>query len=101
MTTYEVGKVLAYSAVEGRISLLMRTFPHPMGIAIDRDHMALLCQNQIWFLRNHPELIEQQSGKRLPYDALYVPRNSHVTGDIAGHEIAWVGDGRASLFAHA
>lgn len=94
VTTYQAGKLLAFSSVNGRLKLLMRSFPHPMGMAVDRHRMALLCQNQIWFLANRTDLVDQQSGQRLPYDSLYVPRRSHVTGDIAGHEIAWgAGDG--------
>ncbi|MFG0329680.1 MAG: TIGR03032 family protein [Phycisphaerales bacterium] len=87
-TTYQAGKLLAFSSNEGRLSLLMRSFPHPMGIAVRPDRMALGCQYDVWFLRNHPELVDR-SGERVGYDSFFVPRRSHVLGDIALHEIAW------------
>lgn len=87
-TTYQAGRVLAFSSREGRCSLLMRAFEHPMGIAIADDQLALMCKNQIWFMRNQTDLISAD-GTRPDYDAYFVPRHAHVTGDIAGHEIAW------------
>lgn len=88
-TTYQAGKLLAFSGLNGRSSLLIRSFPHPMGITVERERMALLCQHSVWELANQPGLVDQSSGERVPYDAYYVPRRAHVTGDIAGHEIAW------------
>ena len=87
-TTYQAGHVLAFSAVDGRSSLLIRAFPHPMGLAVAKGYLGLLSRNQVWEFINQPDLVDR-SGGRVPYDAYYVPRRSHVTGDIAGHEIAW------------
>lgn len=88
VSTYQIGKLLAFSSVQDRCSLLMRSFPHPMGIAFHGDKLALLCKNQIWHLVNRPDLYDR-AGQRVAYDKFYIPRWSHVTGDIAGHEIAW------------
>ena len=87
-TTFQAGRVLSFSGNGGRCSLLMRAFAHPMGLAVDAQRMALVCGNQVVHLVNQTDLIDQE-GKRPQYDAFYVPRRMHVTGDIAGHEAAW------------
>lgn len=87
-TTFQAGRVLSFSGAGGRCSLLMRAFQHPMGLAVDAERMALVCGNQIVHLVNQTDLVDQE-GKRPQYDAFYVPRRTHVTGDIAGHETAW------------
>ena len=87
-TTYQAGRVLAFSSNGAKCSLLMRAFPHPMGIAVQDGRMALVCKNQIWFMVNQTDLVAED-GKRPQYESYYIPRRSHVTGDISGHEIAW------------
>jgi len=87
-TTFQAGRVLSFSGNGGRCALLMRAFAHPMGLAVDAQRMALVCGNQVVHLVNQTDLVDQE-GKRPEYDAFYVPRRMHVTGDIAGHEAAW------------
>ncbi len=87
-TTFQAGRVLSFSGNGGRCSLLLRAFNHPMGMAVNADRMALVCNNQVLHLVNQADLIDQE-GKRPEYDVFYVPRRMHVTGDIAGHEAAW------------
>lgn len=87
-TTFQAGRVLSFSGNGGRCSLLLRAFNHPMGMAVDAERMALVCNNQVVHLVNQTDLIDQE-GKRPEYDAFFVPRRMHVTGDIAGHEAAW------------
>jgi len=62
-----------------------------MGIAVDSRQLTIGTRNQIWFLRNAPDIAPQvePAGQ---HDACFVPRSSHVTGDIGVHELAWVGD---------
>ncbi len=87
-TTFQAGRVLSFSGHGGRCSLLMRAFTHPMGLALAPDRMALVCGNQVVHLVNQTDLVDQE-GRRPDYDAYFVPRRMHVTGDIAGHEAAW------------
>src|SRR6185436_10771933 len=44
-----------------------------------------------WEFRNAPAIapLVEPAGR---HDACFVPRTSHVTGDIAVHELAWAGD---------
>jgi uncharacterized protein (TIGR03032 family) len=70
--------------------MLVRTFDRPMGLAVDGGRLALGCRNQVWVFRNAPDIAPQvePTGR---HDACFVPRSSHVTGDIAVHELAWAG----------
>jgi uncharacterized protein (TIGR03032 family) len=88
VSTYQANKLLVVRAAGGGISTLVRTFERPMGIATDARRLALGTRDQIWFMRNAPDIAPrvEPAGR---YDACFVPRSSHVTGDLGVHEIAW------------
>ena len=88
VTTYQANKLLVVRAAQGGLSTLVRTFERPMGLAVDACRMALGTRNQIWFLRNVPDIAPRIEPTGL-HDACYLPRSSHVTGDIGVHELAW------------
>jgi uncharacterized protein (TIGR03032 family) len=91
VTTYQANKLLVVRAAPGGLSTLVRTFERPMGLAVDARRLALGTRNQIWFLRNAPDIAPrvEPAGQ---HDACYLPRSCHVTGDIGVHELAWAGD---------
>ena len=62
-----------------------------MGLAVDARRLALGTRNQVWFLRNAPDIAPrvEPAGQ---HDACFLPRSCHVTGDIGVHEIAWSAD---------
>ena len=64
-----------------------------MGIAAAPDRFALGTRTEVWDLRDMPDVAPKLEPRR-PHDACYLPRNRHVTGDIAIHELAFA-DGRA------
>jgi len=88
VTTYQSGRViLLRTAPDGTLNTHLRAFNRPMGVAVVGDRIALGTDRSIWWLRNQPDL-----AARLPdgtHDACYVPRSSHITGDVAIHELAW------------
>jgi uncharacterized protein (TIGR03032 family) len=88
VSTYQANKLLVARAAGGGLSLLVRTFDKPMGIAADARRLALGTRNQIWLLRNAPDIAPrvEPAGQ---HDACFLPRSSHVTGDIGVHELAW------------
>lgn len=90
VSTYQANKLLAVRAQPGGLSILVRTFDRPMGIAADAGRLALGARDQLWLLRDAPDL-----APRLPppgrHDACFLPRSCHVTGDIGVHEVAWAG----------
>jgi uncharacterized protein (TIGR03032 family) len=91
VTTYQANKLLVVRAAQGGLSTLVRTFERPMGLAVDGRRLALGTRNQVWFLRNAPDIAArvEPAGQ---HDACYLPRSCHVTGDIGVHELAWAGD---------
>jgi uncharacterized protein (TIGR03032 family) len=91
ISTYQANKLLVARATGEGVSMLVRTFERPMGLAVDDRKLTIGTRSQIWFLRNAPDIAPQvePAGQ---HDACFVPRACHVTGDIGVHELAWVGD---------
>jgi len=88
VSTYQANKLLVVRAAQGGLSTLVRTFERPMGLAVDGRRLALGTRDQIWFLRNAPDIAPRIEPAGL-HDACFLPRTCHVTGDIAIHEMAW------------
>jgi uncharacterized protein (TIGR03032 family) len=86
VSTYQANKLLAVRASGPGLSTLVRTFDKPMGLAVDARRLAIGTRNQIWFLRNAPDIAPRVEPAGT-HDACFVPRSSHVTGDIGVHEI--------------
>lgn len=88
VSTYQANKLLAVRVQGQALSVLVRTFDRPMGIAVDARRLTLGTRNQIWTLRNAPDIAPriEPSGA---HDACFLPRAAHVTGDIGVHEMAW------------
>ncbi len=91
VTTYQANKLLVVREAQGGLSTLVRTFDQPMGLAVDGRRLALGTRNQIWLLRNAPDIAPRIEPVGL-HDGCFLPRSCHVTGDIRGHEIAWAGE---------
>jgi uncharacterized protein (TIGR03032 family) len=91
VTTYQANKLLVARVAGDGLSTLVRTFDRPMGLAVGGERLALGCRDQIWEFRNAPGIapLVEPAGQ---HDACYVPRCSHVTGDIGVHELAFAGD---------
>ena len=91
VSTYQANKLLVARATGDGLSMLVRTFERPMGLAVDAHRLTIGTRNQIWFLRNAQDIAAQvePAGQ---HDACFLPRSSHVTGDIGVHEMAWGGD---------
>lgn len=91
VSTYHANKLLVVRGSGNGISILVRTFERPMGLAVDAQWLSIGARNQIWFLRNAPDIASQVE-PAATHDACFLPRSSHVTGDIGVHEIARVGE---------
>src|SRR5438270_71179 len=91
VSTYQANKLLVARADGGGLSTLVRSFERPMGMAVSAGRLALGTHNAIWLLRNAPDIAArvEPAGR---HDACFLPRSCHVTGDIAVHELAWIGE---------
>ena len=88
VSTYQAGKLIVLRADGENINTHFRMFSKPMGIAANRERIAIGCASQIWELHNMPAVANKLDppGK---HDACYIPRKVSVTGDIDIHEMAW------------
>lgn len=91
VSTYQANKLLVVRAQSGGLSTLVRGFDRPMGLAADLRRLAIGTRKEVWFLRNAPDIAPRIEPAEM-HDACYLPRSSHITGDIGIHEIAYAGD---------
>ncbi len=90
VSTYQAGKLIMVRADGEHINTHFRSLTKPMGIAYHNSQVAIGCAAEVWTYRNIPAV----AGRLDPpqrNDAVYVPRQQVVTGDIDIHEMNWVG----------
>lgn len=90
LSTYQAGKVAMIGWDGRQVTLLMRQFDKPLGLAVQGRHLALATRHSIELFADAPLLaydyLEDQPGR---YDALYLPRVSYHTGDLHVHDVAF------------
>ncbi|MEG4444008.1 TIGR03032 family protein [Microcoleus sp. AT9_B5] len=91
ISTYQAGKLIVLRADNNTINTHFRSFDRPMGLAVDLEKLAIGTAYQIIELRNVPAVAPKLEpiGK---HDACYLPRRTHITGDIDIHEMAYAND---------
>ena len=62
-----------------------------MGIAVRADSIAIGTGREIWDFRNDRKLAKRLAPAGT-YDACFLPRSLHVSGDIRIHELAFAGE---------
>src|SRR5438105_3551204 len=91
VTTYQAHKLVILRSRGGILNAHFSDVPRPMGLAADPIRLAVGTQHQVRHYRNMTPLPSRLGPPGL-YDACYLPRGSHVTGDIDIHEMTWAGD---------
>lgn len=92
VTTYQACRTLLFSSSSpSKLSMLMRTIPKPTGIALGKRFLAVASKYQIWLFAGAKNL-RNKEGEVRPNDINFLPRYSHVTGNIDAHELAWHND---------
>ena len=90
-TTYRAGKLFLIGLKDdGHLSVFERSFQRCMGLAAHGSTLVMSSLYQVWRFEN----VAIQGGAPEGYDALYVPRVGHVTGDLDIHDIAVDASGR-------
>lgn len=91
LTTYQTGKIFLIGVQpDGRLSIFERTLERIMGMHAAPQSLHVSTLYQIWRFHNTLKAGETFNG----YDAVYIPRESRITGDLDIHDIAVDGDGR-------
>lgn len=93
VTTYQAGKLVVLRPDGGVLNTHYRTFARPMGLAADRNRLALGAASEIVEFYNMPAAARRLADPPR-HDAVYLMRRRHVTGAIDVHEMAFDGDGR-------
>src|SRR5262245_46017059 len=88
VTTYQAGKLVMLRPDGERLNTHFRSFSKPMGLALDRDRLAIGTSVEIWEYHNAPAVAHhlEPAGS---HDACFLPRSSVCTGDVQIHEMAW------------
>jgi uncharacterized protein (TIGR03032 family) len=98
VTTYQAGKLVMVRDEGDHLNAHFRAFAAPMGLALRGDRLAVGTSLQVWEYRDVPAAAAKVDGPRRP-DACFLPRRSHVTGNVQIHEMAW-GEGEDLWFVN-
>ncbi|MGO9469580.1 MAG: TIGR03032 family protein [Isosphaeraceae bacterium] len=88
VTTYQAGKLVMVRDEGDHLNTHFRAFQAPMGMAISGDRLAFGTTIQVWEFVDVPAVAArlEPPGR---HDACFLPRSSHITGNIQIHEMAW------------
>src|SRR5262245_35355995 len=90
VSTYQAGKLVVISPSGDKPEFAFHSFERAMGVAVGPDRLAVGARTQVWLLRSAPQIAARLASRG--YDACYLTRVAHYTGDIHIHEMAWVGE---------
>jgi uncharacterized protein (TIGR03032 family) len=88
VTTYQAGKLVLVRDEGDHLNTHFRVFKAPMGMALHGDRLAIGGGIQVWEYVNVPAVAARLDPPGR-HDACYLPRSSHVTGNIQVHEMAF------------
>jgi len=92
VSAYQSNRLLLVGSRQDQsVSLDQQHFPRAMGLAWQSGSLFVACRSRIWRLENVLAPGQTANGD---FDALLVPRNAQVTGDVDAHELAIDGEGR-------
>jgi uncharacterized protein (TIGR03032 family) len=95
VTTYQAGKLVMVRDEGDCLNTHYRSFPSPMGLALaDGGRMlAVGTTLQVWEFRDVPDVARRLDPPGR-HDACFLPRASHVTGNVLIHEMAYGAGGQ-------
>lgn len=88
VTTYQAGKLVVVRAEGDHLNAHFRPFDAPMGLALEGARLAIGTRIQVWQYVDVPAVAARLEPPER-HDGCFLPRSSHVTGNIQGHEMAW------------
>src|SRR5260370_19975886 len=90
VTTYQAGKLVMVRDEGDHLNTHYRTFKAPMGLALADGgaKFAIGTTIQVWEFRDVPDVAHRLEPAGA-HDACFLPRSSHVTGNVLIHEMAY------------
>ena len=90
LTTYQGQRVGLIGFDGKRVSPLLREFPTPMGLSVHQEILALATRTQVILFASAGVLAASYpDAPPNTYDAIYLPRVTHHTGDLRVHDVAF------------
>jgi len=89
ISTYQTGHLVVVAAHQGRLMLTFHGFDRAMGVAVKPGCISVCTRTDVWFVRSVPDIAVHLE-PRGQFDACFLARTAHFTGDIQAHESAWV-----------
>src|SRR6266849_4939734 len=95
VTTYQAGKLAMVRDEGDRLNTHYRTFQSPMGLALANGgaKLAIGTTIQVWEFRDVPDVARRLEPAGT-HDGCFLPRSSHVTGNVLIHEMAYGAGGQ-------
>jgi uncharacterized protein (TIGR03032 family) len=90
VTTYQAGKLVVARDEGDHLNTHYRSFKAPMGLALTDGgaKLAIGTTLQVWEFRDVPDVARRLEPAGT-HDACFLPRASHVTGNVLIHEMAY------------
>ena len=88
VTTYQAGRLMLLRSEGNSLNTHFRRFPRPMGLAVHAGRVAVGAGREVVELYNMRAVTEKLDPADR-HDACYLPRHSHITGDIDIHEMGF------------
>ena len=92
LTSYQASRVVVVRAEDDYLFLSVKSFPRPMGLAVNPERIVLGIHSQLVDFRRHDDVAKDLEPEGL-VTSCFLPRSMHVTGMINVHDIAWGNDG--------
>ena len=92
ITTYQAGKLVVLRPRGKTLNTHFRSFNSPMGMALQGDRLSIGTPGFVSEFRNVPAVGQRQEPLG-EIDACFLPRSTHVTGNVQVHEMAYDADG--------
>ena len=89
-STYQAGKLGVVTVKENVLDLAFHNFERAMGLALDRDRLAVGGKDWVYFLKNDLNIAAQIKPDG-SCDACFLTKSGQYTGDISIHDLAWGG----------
>ena len=83
--------IIFLGAVDGRLTATATLMTQPMGLAANSGRIAVASPRSIVVFANAPRLAPHYPGKRDYYDAFFIPRTIHFTGECHMHDMIFEG----------
>jgi len=87
VSTYHAGSLICLRPERGRVNTHFRGLPRPMGMAVAPGRLSVGTHSGVIEYRDLPEAAPRLEPEGT-HDACYLPRHTHLTGDIRIHDVA-------------